>query len=107
MVIAWQKNRQPLAESHRSNNSINSDEDNMVSPTKRRHSSAERRMKSLLAANPRFRRRTSSLEDRMEKLPVKISFNNLNYFVNIKAKDGIPAHKQQILKDCSGYIAPG
>jgi len=67
--------------------------------------STEERMKSLLTQLGR-RRRTSSGE-RIHNKPIKISFNNLNYVVQMPEKDGVPAHKRHVLRECSGYIAPG
>lgn len=42
--------------------------------------SAEDRMKTVFGQNPRWRRRHSS-DERVSKIPIKISFENINYIV--------------------------
>jgi ABC-type multidrug transport system ATPase subunit len=63
-------------------------------------------MKALLATNTRWKKRNSSGE-RGHSKNIKISFNDLKYTVKMPAKRGMPEHKREVLRGCTGFIAPG
>lgn len=69
-----------------------------------KHRLSSQRKNSLEPA-PNIRRRSSA--DRVHRIPLKISFKNINYTKHIPAESGKPAHKQVILNNCSGYLEPG
>ena len=71
-------------------------------------SNASKRRQSLATQGPREKLIELSLSRSIKnaQLPVKITWNNLNFTVTIKGKSG--KHQQsRILKDCTGYALPG